>query len=276
MKRTPFMLPSMDGLRIEPRGQYRFWGARKPPETRAPIRAQVASTDDGAGTATIRLYDPIDSWGGVWGVSANEFADAIDELDSSVNRIELRLNSPGGEVFEAVTILNLLRQHPADVAAYVDGLAASAASFLAAGADETVMGQNSTLMIHDAWGVCVGPAADMRSMADLLDKLSNNIAAIYQGKGGGTLASWRDAMLAESWYSAQEAVDAGLADQVDGAEDDDAAGAQNRFDMSMFKHQSRDAAPPPPTPAADEDDDLELAVLAAARARRLALAKRTA
>jgi ATP-dependent protease ClpP protease subunit len=268
VKRNPLMIWGA-GQQQSP--QFRFWGSRKPPAERAPLRAQIVSTDDGAGTATLRLYDPIDSWGGVWGVSASEFADALDALDDSVNQIELRLNSPGGEVFEAVTILNLLRQHPADVTAHVDGLAASAASFLAAGADELVMGKNSTLMIHDAWGVCVGPAADMRQMGDLLDKLSNNIGAIYQAKAGGTLADWRGAMLAESWYDAQEAVDAGLADRVDGADEDEEAveSAENRFDLSMFKHPGREDAPPPPVPAENTDGDLEVAAAARARALRL-------
>jgi ATP-dependent protease ClpP protease subunit len=249
--------------------QYRFWGSRKPPAERAPVRAQVTSTDDGAGTATIRIYDPIDSWGGIWGVSASEFADALDALDSSVSQINLRINSPGGEAYEGIAILNLLRQHSADVTAYVDGLAASAASFLACGVDDVVMGQNSQMMIHDAWGLCVGPAADMHQTGDLLDKISNNVAAVYESKAGGTLADWRSAMLAETWYDAQEAVDVGLADRVDGTESDD---AKNAFDLSMFKHKGRADAPAPATTDDERPEPIKPdCTAAAARNRHLRL-----
>jgi hypothetical protein len=122
-----------------------------------------------------------------WGVSAKEFAAVLDELGPNVTQIDLRINSPGGEAMEGVAILNLLRSHPAKVVATVDGLAASAASFIAAGADETIMARNSQLMIHDAWGLCVGNAQDMKDLADALDKLSDNIASIYADKAGGTI-----------------------------------------------------------------------------------------
>ena len=193
--------------------------------------------------ATLRLYDPIDSWGGEWGVSAKEFTRALDALPDDTAEIRLHINSPGGEVFEAVTILNNLRRHRARVVAIVDGLAASAASFLAAGADELIMGRNSELMIHDAWGLCVGNAGDMRDIAGRLDALSDNIASIYASKADGSTEEWRAAMLAETWYSADEAVAAGLADVVEsGVEPDEAL---NRFDLSAFKHAGRNEAPAP-------------------------------
>jgi ATP-dependent Clp endopeptidase proteolytic subunit ClpP len=209
---------------------------------RHPIRAEVANTGD-ATTAVFRLYDPIDSWGGDWGVSAKEFASALDELPDSINEIRLHINSPGGEVFEGIAILNALRSHSARVVAVVDGLAASAASFVAAGADETVMAPNSELMIHDAWGLCVGNADDMQTMAGTLAHLSDNIASIYAAKAGGTAEEWRAAMGRESWYSADEAVAAGLADRV--GKPDAAEAAQNRFDLSIFTYAGRDAAPAP-------------------------------
>jgi hypothetical protein len=77
------------------------------------------------------------------------------------------------------------------------------------------MAKNSEMMIHDAWGLCVGNADDMVKMAGELDHFSDNIASIYAAKAGGDVADWRAAMQAETWYSAQEAVDAGLADRVD-------------------------------------------------------------
>jgi ATP-dependent protease ClpP protease subunit len=221
---------------------YRFRGQQAPSEA---IRAEVTAKIDGQ-VATIRLYDVIDSFGGMWGVSAKEFASTLDNLGSSVNQINLHINSPGGEAFEGIAILNLLRAHPARVTAIVDGLAGSAASFIATGADETLMAKNSQLMIHDAWGLVVGNAKDMRDIADALDKMSDNIASIYADKASGTVQEWRDAMRDETWYLADEAVEAGLADGLIEKPADD---AQNRFDLTIFAHNGRADAPEPFIPA---------------------------
>lgn len=225
--------------------RYRFHGRIPPEPDRQPIRAELQATDGGDGVATVRLYDPIDSWGGDWGVSAKEFATVLDGLDDSIGEIRLHINSPGGEVFEGIAIMNLLRDHRAKVTAVVDGIAASAASFLAASADETVMGRNAELMIHDAWGLGIGNAADMRDLAERLDHLSNNIAAVYAAKAGGSTADWRAHMVAETWYSADEAITAGLADRLN----EKADAPKDRFDLSIFQHAGR-ADAPAPTPTA--------------------------
>ena len=203
-------------------------------------RSEAPTVDVTEGVATFRLYDPVDSWGGSWGLSAREMADVIDGLEG-VSEIRLHINSPGGEVFDAIAIVNLLRSHDARVVAIVDGIAASAASFIAASADETIMAPNSEMMIHDAWGACVGNAADMTAMAKVLDSLSGNIASIYATKAGTDIAAWREAMAAETWFTADEAVDAGLADRVD----TDLAKVSNRFDLSIFTYAGRDHAPAP-------------------------------
>jgi len=213
----------------------RLWMSRRQPRNEAPTAAVEGTV------ATMRLYDPVDSWGDIFGVSAKEFSVALDGLPDEVEEIRLHINSPGGDVFDGIAILNALRAHSARVVAVVDGIAASAASFIACGADELVMAQNSELMIHDAWGVCVGNAADMVSMADMLGRLSDNIASIYFDKAGGDMAQWRAAMAAESWYSADEAVAVGLADRVDRKK----AAAKNSFDLSMFTYPGREAAPTP-------------------------------
>lgn len=223
----------------------RISGARmlvRSPESYARNGVTLLPTDQ-PGVVVVRLYDPIDSWGGEWGVSAKEFAAAIDSIPAGTNEVRLHLNSPGGDVFEGITIANLLRGTPARVVAVVDGLAASAASFIASAADEVVMGRNAELMIHDAWGLGIGNAADMRDLADRLDHLSNNIASIYAEKAGGSVDVWRSAMLAETWYSADEAVAAGLADRVSPAQAPDDPKA--RFDLSAFRHQGRAQAPAP-------------------------------
>lgn len=234
------------------RRNFRFRGQAVPqPGSRASVLAFApAAEGDEAGVATLRLYDPIDSYGEYWGVSAKEFAAALAALPSDTQEIRLHINSPGGEVFEAVAILNQLRQHRARVVAIVDGIAASAASFLAAGADETIMAPNSTLMVHDAWGICVGNAADMRDLGDLLDKLSDNIASIYSAKAGGSIEDWRSVMLAEAWFTAEESVAAGLADSVDGVAEVE---AENAFDLSQFRYAGRAEAPPPLVPKRESD-----------------------
>ena len=178
-------------------------------------------------TADIDILADIGGW---WdGIDAATMVREIRDLD--VDEIRLNINSGGGSVFDAVAILNALRQHPAKVVANVLGLAASAASFIACGVDETTMSANSTMMIHDGSGIAVGNAQDMHEMADLLDKLSDNIASIYAAKAGGTPDSWRETMRAETWYTADEAVAAGLADRVvDVAKADppEASTAENR------------------------------------------------
>lgn len=213
----------------------RLWMARLQPRNEVPLAAVEGTV------ATMRLYDPVDSWGEMFGVSAKEFCTAVDDLPDGVDEIRLHINSPGGEVFDAIAILNALRAHNARVVAIVDGIAASAASFIACGADELIMARNSEMMIHDAWGICVGNAADMTSMADSLARLSDNIASVYAEKSGGDIAQWRAAMAVESWYSAEEAVTAGLADRVDKKK----PAAKNAFDLSMYTFAGRDSAPDP-------------------------------
>lgn len=161
-----------------------------------------------ADRAVVDLYDEI----GFMGVSASEFVKDLRAIKAT--NIELRVNSPGGSIMDGLAIYNALRDHPARVDTVVDGIAASAASWVILAGDSVTMNRFSQLMIHDGMGLTLGSAADHREAADLLDKLSNNIAAIYASRAGGTAEQWRAAMTAETWYSADEAVQAGLADQV--------------------------------------------------------------
>lgn len=206
---------------------------------RTPVRAekpQPQPAGDGT-TAVLRLYDPIDSWGEFWGVSAKEFVAAIDELPDTTTQIEVLINSPGGEVWEGLAILNALRRHKAHVVAIVEGIAASSASFIASGVDELRIMENAEFFIHKAWGMCVGNGDDMSKMAADLEHEDRNIASIYTSKAGGTVEDWLAAMSAESWYSADEAVAAGLADSVISATagaESPTQQAKNRFDLSAL------------------------------------------
>lgn len=201
-------------------------------------------------TADVYIYDAIDSW---FGVDAGQFVRDLAALD--VETINLYVNSPGGSVFDGVAIMNALRRHKAQVVATVDGLAASAASFIVQAADEVVMGFGSEMMIHEASAICWGNAADMQETAGILDQLSGTIADIYAERAGGTADEWRDAMRAETWYSAQEAVEAGLADRVHTRKNDDEESTDvtnRRFDLSIFAHAGRRNAPKPHVPANHE------------------------
>jgi len=208
------------------------------------------ATGDNGGAAEVVIYDEI----GWFGTTAADFLDELKQI--TADRIDLRLNSPGGEIFDGIAIFNVLRHHDARVTTYVDSLAASVASVIAMAGDEIVMQPYSQMMIHDGWGLVVGNAADMNEMADLLDRQSNNIASIYAGRAGGTADEWRDRMRAETWYFADEAVAAGLADRV-GAKADTGTGdgkARNAWDLSLFNYSGREKAPTPEAHAQLTDD----------------------
>lgn len=200
----------------------------------------IRNADGSQGPAQVYIYDEI----GFWGTNAKRFVDDLNSIRA--NAIDLHVNSPGGDVFDAVAIHAALRNHPATVTAHIDALAASAASFIVQAADQIVMGRSATMMIHDAAGFAIGNAEDMRKLADLLDKMSNTIAGIYADKAGGPLADWRGQMQAETWYNADEAVTAGLADIVASVEPAAADGVpQNSWDLSMFRYPGRAGAPAP-------------------------------
>ncbi|MDZ7732209.1 MAG: Clp protease ClpP [Acidimicrobiia bacterium] len=156
----------------------------------------------------VRIYDEI----GFFGVSAEDFASEIARLD--VGEIEVQINSPGGDVFDGIAIYNAIRTHPARVTTRVDGVAASAASVIAQAGDHRVMLQSSQMMIHEAWGLAIGPADEMREFADLLDQQNDIIAGIYATRSGGEIDEFRSLMSAETWMTDQEAVDRGLADEL--------------------------------------------------------------
>ena len=208
------------------------------------VRNAESGDGDGASRARIDIYDEI-GWDWLFGgTSAADMVAELAELD--VDQIDLHINSPGGDVYEGIAILNALRQHPARIVTTVDGIAASAASFIAMAGDEVVMARNAEMMIHEALGICIGWASDMHDAGDRLDKISNNIASIYADRAGGTVEDWRSAMTAETWYSDQEAVDAGLADRVLTKDDEsDPEAVSNRFDLSIFAHAGRRHAPAP-------------------------------
>ncbi len=202
--------------------------------------------------ATVYIMDEITSWG----TGARAFADQVAALD--VDSIELHLNSPGGKFAEGVAIMNMLRDHKATVTAHIDGLAASAATIVAMGADKIIAKRGSQMMIHEGSGLVYGPMSDMLKMAQVLEKSNAQMAAIYADRAGGTPEEWRAAMAAETWYTAEEAVDSGLADTLDAsAKEDEVVAACNRFDLTVFAHAGRAKAPAPFKPTDTSDTPQE-------------------
>jgi len=129
-------------------------------------------------------------------------------------RINIRLNSPGGSAFDGIAIFNALKDHPAEVTVKVDGLAASAASIIAMAGDTIEMGEGSFLMVHRAHGLAYGHRGDLRELADVLEKADGEIVSLYAGRTKKPLATVRGWVDAETWFTGQEAVEAGLADRI--------------------------------------------------------------
>jgi ATP-dependent Clp endopeptidase proteolytic subunit ClpP len=182
------------------------------------------ATDDGP--CQVSIYQEI----GFFGVSAGDF---LAELRTITGAIELHLNSPGGDVFDGIAIYNCLKQRTGKVHVIVDGLAASAASFIAQAASPGLleMAPHSQMMIHDGFAMGIGNAADMRDLADQLDRVSDEIASIYAERTGKPVGYWRGLMQDETWLTDAQAVEQGLADKIHGQES--VAGS---FDLSVFAH----------------------------------------
>jgi HK97 family phage prohead protease len=188
------------------------------PSVRLPwyhIREQAdRPTDDGTGRQTetdILVYDEI---GGSLGVSAEQFAEDLGKIDSDV--VNLRINSPGGSVPEAVAIHSSLLHHPAYVRSFVDGMACSAASVVALAGDEIVTMEGGQWMMHDASTHVNGNEAELGKATEWIGRQSDNIADLYAKRMRITRQEARQMMLDETWAFADESVALGLADRVEG------------------------------------------------------------
>jgi ATP-dependent Clp protease, protease subunit len=176
--------------------------------------------------AEIVIYDEI----GAFGILAKAFLDELKAL-GPVAELTVRINSPGGSVFDGVAIYNALKRHDAAITVWVDGIAASIASVIAMTGDEVVMPENAMLMLHDPSALVIGTATDMRGMAAALDRMKAGMVAAYRDKSGRDNAEVEALMAAETWLSAQEAVDLGLADRVE-----QPVRMAAHFDLSRFRN----------------------------------------
>jgi ATP-dependent protease ClpP protease subunit len=220
------------------------WNGPAPVIPRLADKEWFKLTNLGGNAADLWIYDEI----GGWGVTAQNLVSELSELN--VANITVHLNSPGGDVFDGIAITNALRDHPAKITVKVDALAASIASVIAQAADEIVMGRNSMMMIHNASGFVMGEAEDMEKMAALLRQTTENIASIYTERAGGKKDDWLAAMNIETWYTAEQAVDIGLADRVAPlATERDAQAAAAKFQLTNYRHAPKMTVPEPePSP----------------------------
>lgn len=186
--------------------------------------------------------------------------DIVSQLNDADGPVTVRVDSFGGDVYAGISILNALRRYPDVVTVYVDGMAASAASFIAVGgADRLIMSPNSSLLIHGAWSQGMGNSEEMAQLAADLNQITDNLATIYAEKTGQEPAYWRELMKKDTTFTAEQAVEAGLADAVD--ELDKSARAEKHHAVMAAQRsrfashaggrgvpeiETRAAAPPPP------------------------------
>jgi ATP-dependent protease ClpP protease subunit len=187
---------------------------RLPPAARTVFNRVVAMPRNDASGAELTLYDAVgyDPWSG-GGITAKDFAKQLKALGNP-STITLHVNSPGGDVFDGLSILNQLKQHPARVNVQIDGLAASIASVIAMAGESIAIAPSAMMMIHRAHGGAFGHASDMRQMADLLDKIDGQIAGVYAERSGRRAADFAKLMQADSWFTGEEAIRAKLADSL--------------------------------------------------------------
>ena len=162
---------------------------------------------EGETSAEISIYDAI----GSFDVNAKQFVDELKDINADT--INLRINSPGGSVIDGNAMFNALQRHPAKVITHIDGLAASMASVIAMAGDEVHMADNALLMIHNPWTFSMGDADELRADADLLDKMSASILSSY-GRSQYEADELKNLMDEETWFTAQEAFDAGFVDHI--------------------------------------------------------------
>lgn len=198
---------------------------------RLPIRAMGRK-------AEVLIYEEIGRDFG--GFSAKEFAEDL-KAAGDLDEIHVRINSPGGSVFEGLSVHNMLKQHRARVIVDIDGIAASIASIIAMAGDEIHMAESAMLMIHDPWTIAMGSAEDFRAVVDLLDKMKESLVGVYVGRTGQDAQKISDLMTAETWFNASEAKELKFIDSVT----EPLAIAAN-YDPKRFKNAPQNLRQPQP------------------------------
>lgn len=226
---------------------------------RKPAAPHNFSVESGEDESTVYLYDEIgEFWGGV---GAEVFAASLAKIRAPL--IHLRINSGGGDVFEARAMIAAMRAHQGRIVAHIDGLAASAASAIAMAADHVSMVRGSFLMIHEARTITYGTGQDMRDSGALLDKIDDALVADYAAKTNHEDAVIRAWMAAETWFSAEEALASRFIDEIEAGRPKSAAA----WNLAAFKN-------PPADLLTDEGGDESKARDRAEQARLLYLGRK--
>jgi ATP-dependent protease ClpP protease subunit len=198
----------------------------------------------GDASAEILIYEPIgaDFFGS--GLTARRFIADLERL-GDVKDILVRINSPGGEVFDGFAIYNALKNHPAQVHVQIDGLAASIASIIAMSGDLITMGDGAMMMIHNPWTIAIGDSEDMRKTADMLDKVSEGLLDAYESRTGVDRDELKEMLAAETWFTAAEAIEKGFADDRTESEADEPEAIKDRFKKfaADFRAKSANVSP---------------------------------
>jgi ATP-dependent Clp protease protease subunit len=178
--------------------------------------AQRMQRNAAGNEVTLYLYDPIveDRWMAEMfgGVCPQDFVPAVRAIDAE--QIHLRVNCPGGDVFAAEAMCEALREHPAKVHAHIEGLAASAATAITCACDRVLATSGSKFMIHETWTIGMGSKSEFRRLADLLEKADETMLQEYHRRSGNSLDQLRAWIEAETWFTADEARNAGFVDEV--------------------------------------------------------------
>lgn len=167
------------------------------------IKSQVKDT------AEILMYGDVSKWD----INARDLQSVLNDLDSKVTKIDLRLFSGGGDVFEGIAIYNILKRSDREVTVYIDGLAASIASVIMLAGDKIVMGEGSQVMIHLPWTFAMGSSRDLADTIDRLDRVENEMVKIYQKATGLSETEITSMMVAETWFNDDEALEFGFIDE---------------------------------------------------------------
>lgn len=199
------------------------------PEIPKSFAVEVNSEND---ETVITIYGDIgESW---WfdATSAGDIDRALKEVKTS--KITVRLNSPGGDAFDGITIYNRLKDHNAKVKIIVDGWACSAASIIAMAADELIMNTGSMMMVHEAWTIAMGSKSDMQKTVDMMTKLDESLLDIYMTKATVTREEMKQFVENETWFTADETVQIGFATGINNEADEETQ-TNNALDSEQYK-----------------------------------------
>ena len=172
--------------------------------------------------AEILLYGAIGSSYFEEGITAKAFAEELKKMPKGVKEIHLRVNSPGGSVFDGMSIYELLKKEAKSgkkITAYVDGMSASIASIIMMAADQIVVGDGSMVMIHKPMSGVFGNSIELEKTINVLDKIEEQMISIYAKKTGQSRIEISKALAEETWYTSDEAIESGLADSKFKAEE---------------------------------------------------------